>query len=140
MMNVRFGSSRDSGLSLLESLLAIAIMTTSFAALVGGMRTYVFSSGIHREQASAARIVRAFAESVKAETYVDCAAATDYGTDFAAPPGFQTSVTAVAYWDGGSWASACPATDHRLERVTLSVRSSGGTEESVDVVLRDPVK
>lgn len=139
----------EQGESLLELLIAVAIMGIAVVAIMAGLVTSVLISDVHRKQATAGTAVRDYAEaiqsSVAAEHYVPCASATSYKPDalvpvFSAPSGFTPSVVAgtVRYWNGSSWQSSC-SSDLGLQQLTIQVASSDGrATERVDVVLRKP--
>lgn len=134
----------DAGETLIELLLAVAIVAIAGVAILGGLFTGVATSAQHRDQASAAVTLRSFAESVNAASYVECSnagdgtnaatAASAYRSDFGAPSGYATSVT-VKYWDGNttpSWLSAPPACpDNGLQQLSLSVGTGSATETVV---------
>lgn len=126
----------DAGFSLVELMLAVAILGISALAIVGGMMTSIQVSDLGRRQAEGQTQVRAFAEAVAGAPYSTCA--TSYATSYAPPAGYGTSMT-VAYWDGtSSFTSTCP-TDTGLQRVTLTVTADDGRgSESVAIAKRRP--
>ena len=56
----------DTGETLVELIIAVAIMGIAVVAIVGGMATFILMSDVHRKQASAGANVRNYAEAVKA--------------------------------------------------------------------------
>jgi prepilin-type N-terminal cleavage/methylation domain-containing protein len=129
----------DDGVSLLEILLAVAIMGIAFAAIVGGMYTYVVASDVHRKQAVTGALLRSAAEDLKTRPYVDCATPGQYApTVPGAPSGYALSVTAVQYWNGSGFGGTCPA-DTGLQLLTLQVQSADRrSSETLGVVKRKP--
>jgi type II secretory pathway pseudopilin PulG len=139
----------EQGESLLELLIAVAIMGIAVVAIMAGLVTSVLVSDVHRKQATAGTAVRDYAEAIQTsvadEHYVPCATAASYGPGalvpaFSAPAGFTPSVVSgtVRYWNGSSWQSTC-STDLGLQQLTIQVASSDGrATERVDVVLRKP--
>jgi Tfp pilus assembly protein PilV len=112
----------DSGSSLVDILLAVGIMGVAMASIVGGMMTASIGADVSRQTAEAQQLTRTYAESVAADTYVGCA--TSYpATGFSLPAGFVRT-TVVTYWNGTTFASACPATDSGLQRVSVTIKSS----------------
>jgi type II secretory pathway pseudopilin PulG len=152
----RHGSS-DEGETLIELIIAVAIMGITVVAIVGGMATTVLMSDVHRKQATAGAYVRNYAEALQG-SYVSCTSpetAPNYADSLAAPSGFNTPTTTVQFWDSTSasfkfWDGAsasfttsssidCPGTDPGLQLVTLTLASTDSrAAESLAVVLRKP--
>ncbi|MEU4394645.1 type II secretion system protein [Kribbella sp. NPDC023855] len=138
----------DQGETLVEMLLAVAVMGIAAVALMAGLTTSVLMSDIHRKQATAGTTVRDYAEALQNYVadghYVDgCDSPTVYGLgSFAVPAGFQHSVVAgsIQYWDGAAWQSACAA-NKGLQKLTIKVVSDDGrASEQLIVVLRKPCR
>jgi len=136
---------RERGETLLELLIALAIMAIAVVAVVGGLVASILTSDIHRKQSTAGAAVRDYAENV--ETYVagtgytGCAAPGSYTpatVGFSAPSGYTASAVTVRYWSGSAWSGSC-GTDLGLQQLTIQVASSDtrGSEQLV-VVLRKP--
>lgn len=128
----------EDGVTLIESLVSIAIVGIAFAVFVGGMFTSVLTSDLHRKQATAETVLRQYAEAVKATNYSDCATSTSFAT--AIPPGYATftsSVVGVTYWSAGSFVATCPVPDQGLQKIALQVASNDGRDiEIVEIVKR----
>src|SRR5579859_515447 len=72
----------ERGFSLVESVIAVAVLGIIASAMVGGMATSIATSDIHREQSVVNTVMVSAAETVKTAAYVSCAAGGD-----ASPPG-----------------------------------------------------
>lgn len=143
----------DDGETLLELMIAVAIMGIVVVAVVGGIATSILMSDVHRKQATAGAYVRNYAEVVVAYVAAGTPAAQanflagsspDYRPStvgFTAPTGgFVASVTSVWCWDDGSkkFVSSCAAAS-AVQQVTLNVASSDArASESLLVVVRRP--
>jgi prepilin-type N-terminal cleavage/methylation domain-containing protein len=136
----------ERGETLLEMLIAVAIMGIAAVALMAGLTTSVMMSDIHRKQATAGAAVRDYAEAlqnyVAGGHYIDsCASPAGYAlASFAVPSGYQHSVVAgsIRYWNGSAWQSTC-TTDKGLQKLTVQVASDDNrATERVVVVLRKP--
>jgi Tfp pilus assembly protein PilV len=136
----------DRGESLIELLVAIAIMSTAVIALLAGLATAVVISDQHRKQAAAGVQVRTFAEAVERavngspSAYVDCASETAYRSVFTAEPGYARDVVEVRYWTGSAFSPTC-GTDSGVQRVTVRVASDDDRAvETIDVIIRKPCR
>jgi prepilin-type N-terminal cleavage/methylation domain-containing protein len=131
----------EHGFTLVEMLLAVAILGLGVVTVLGGMMTSITSADVDRSAAVAAGAVRAYAEAVAGDAYSSCA--TSYpATGFTAPAGYSTTLT-VAYWDptagggAGAFVATCPASDSGLQRVTLTVTATDGrAEEQLQIAKR----
>jgi type II secretory pathway pseudopilin PulG len=114
----------DRGETLLELVVALAIMSAAVVALVGGLGTSILMSDIHRKQATAGVLVRNYAEAVTAT--VDAGGyptgCTPLATAYTAPSGFSATVVSVRYWTASGWTSSC-STDTGLRQLKLQVAS-----------------
>ena len=139
------GSARtdDSGATLVEMLVTIAILGVTGVAMVGGFFTMTATSTYHRDTASGDAVLRSYADAVTADSYVECGTAYP-AASFVAVSGFTVTNT-VTYWKSdnafyayGATGSPCPATaDAGLQRVLVSVASSDGRDvETLSVFKR----
>ncbi|HEX5407872.1 MAG TPA: type II secretion system protein [Pseudonocardiaceae bacterium] len=143
----------DRGETLLELLIAIAIMGVVMVAVIGGLATVVRVSDIHRKQATAGAYVHDYAEAIEnlvagggATTtggYVNCATTTTYvlpSSQFPVPVGYnRPSVDSVRYWTGSGWSSTCPSPDTGLQQLTVAVSTvDGRVDENLVIVVRKP--
>jgi type II secretory pathway pseudopilin PulG len=131
----------EAGVTLVETLVAVAIIGLAFTAIVGGMRTSIMASDINRKQAGATTYLRSYAEAVNGDAYVNCAA-TYAGAGFVLPgaSGFTKDAPVVAYWSSvtSTFNVGCGA-DSGIQRVTLGIRSADGrVAETLQIVKRTP--
>jgi prepilin-type N-terminal cleavage/methylation domain-containing protein len=131
---------RDAGLTLVEVLLAVAILGIGVTAIVGGMMTSIKSSDMERRAADGQTAMRAYAEAVAGTTYAACASSYT-ATGFTAPAGFSASMT-VTYWNAStsSFGSSCTVpTDSGLQKVALTVAATDGrATETLSIAKRKP--
>jgi type II secretory pathway pseudopilin PulG len=136
----------DEGTSLVEVLLATAILGIAVVVLISGLTTAVFSSGQHRQQASAGAYLRSAVEAVKGQNFVPCAGTGSYTVSgvVTAGSGFdQPVITSVTHFTaaGGSLVAlpVCTTATNEVQVITMSVSSSDArTAESVRFSMRRP--
>jgi prepilin-type N-terminal cleavage/methylation domain-containing protein len=133
----------DAGVTLVELLVAVAIMGVAFAAIIGGMYTYTVGSATHRSQADVQLQLRTYAESIAEAPFVTCPTAVyANAAAYTAPAGFTVTNT-TKLWDTATSTfditptAGCTST---LQRVTLIVAKTGPYpySESLDIVKRSP--
>jgi type II secretory pathway pseudopilin PulG len=138
-------SDRDRGETLLELLIALALMSIAVVVIVGGLVAGVAVSDVHRKQSTAGAAVRDYAENVAkfvaGTGYTSCAAPSAYSpgaVGFTAPSGYAATAVAVRYWSGTAWTTG-PCTDVGLQELTIQVASTDTrAAERVVLVLRKP--
>jgi type II secretory pathway pseudopilin PulG len=135
---------RTRGASLIELIVAVALLGIAVVAVMAGLGTSVVVSDVHRKQATAGAEVRNYVEQLHnlvtadAGGYVDCAGTTSYSPSYSVPTGYTKSITAVGYWTGTAWSATC-GIDTGLQKITLQVASSDGrATETLDIVIRKP--
>ena len=137
-------SSNDEGETLIELIIAVAIMGIAVVAIVGGIATTIVMADVHRKQASAGAYVRDYAEAVSGH-YSASASPGSYAQSTAigfvldpATTGFAATVTSVKCWDGKVF-STCTTANNDVQQVTLAVASTDTrASESLAVVVRQP--
>jgi type II secretory pathway pseudopilin PulG len=134
----------ERGETLLELVIAVAVMGVAVVAIVGGMGTAVMMSDIHRKQATAGATARDYAETAQAWVaggHYDAGTAPDYRpatVGYVAPSGYSAAQVSVTCWNGSAW-TGCAQAQQGLEQLAVQVSSvDGRASEQVVVVLRKP--
>jgi len=147
--------SDERGETLIELIIAIAIMGIAFIGIIGAMSSGVVASATHRSQADARAVLIASVEKLKSSdtVYVNCAtpATASYvsaARSVAVPtePATWTpaaiQITSITYWDGttNTFGSSCQdvsAPLNRLQLIRMAVTSpENNTTESASFVKR----
>ena len=141
------------GETLIESLVAITILSMVAAASFTGLRTVLGSSSQHKEGAVAETLLRSAAERIQDPdvSYRPDAGPCGGGPYLGLPTrtGYQITMR-VRYWNApsntptpaASYAMAflsptiCPATDPGLQSITLSITTPSGFQQQLDVLKR----
>ena len=143
------------GMTLVEILVAVAILGIAVAGIVSGIGASSLTSDRHRKQATADTVVKSYAEAIKQQMdvggYVSCTTAVptplaSYApanlNGFSAPSGYSASATNIQYWNTslGAFQLGCPAgNDNGAQLLTLSAKSGDlRATEVVDIVVRKP--
>ncbi|MFE3764579.1 prepilin-type N-terminal cleavage/methylation domain-containing protein [Streptomyces sp. NPDC059104] len=127
----------EEGETLIEVLVAVVLMGVAFVTIFGGIGTAIISSVRQQKVTGADSVIRSAAEKVVSDPYVSCAGG--YETPVP-PPGYTMTVT-IEYWDGvGAFAKACPTADTGVQKVTLTLHSTGPhpvKDATLEVVKRE---
>ena len=146
-MSIRCTPQRcDRGETLIELVVAVAILGLAAVAILGALMTSIRTSVMHRSDASGGAYVRSFAEAIQTDVdthgYKTCANAPSGYASVAVPDlpaGYTKTVTAVRSWNGSTWGTC---TVDGIQRLDLRVTTTGTpplqAEEKLTVVLRQP--
>jgi prepilin-type N-terminal cleavage/methylation domain-containing protein len=124
----------ESGFTLVEVLVALAIMSVAFVAIIAGLAVFFRGVRTQRGTADFDAAARSHAEQLLAQPYADCLTVSP--TTLAG--GFSATVD-VRYWDGIDDATvdfvATCTTDHGVQQLTVTLSRDGRTD-AVTVVKR----
>ncbi|HEX5088232.1 MAG TPA: type II secretion system protein [Nocardioides sp.] len=136
----------DDGATLVETLVALAILGIAGVAILAGLQLSVTASDIHRKQSSGGAYLRDYAEAIEnyldtSGNYVSCAGANAYSpatVGYTAPPGVPAPQQAAAVpLAGDGTARTCPGGDQGIQRLRLTVRSADDrSTETLTIVVR----
>lgn len=114
------------GFSLLEIVIAVALVSVSVLALATAFLTLVRTNAATGNQQTADHAAANYAESMKALSYQPCttSATPDYGDDPGAwtpSSGVQVDVVDVEFWDPSTqdYVDSCPGADSGTQRITV---------------------
>lgn len=117
----------DDGLSLVETMVAVAIMGIAVVSILGGLGTATRSTSFNRAQSDSEAALRSAGESVKRQAYRACPDTTAYAVSDALPPtGVTVTVAKTERWNGTAFQDSCPNEDAGFQRITLRATSDAG--------------
>jgi type II secretory pathway pseudopilin PulG len=131
----------DQGETLLELIMAIAILGLCVVAIGSGIAMTITISVVHRKQATAQSALRNYAELLP-QSYAKCATSQTYASLLPVPSGFPAPTVVVNYWMPAAASfttnQTCPVGgDTGLQQVALTLTSTTGhVSESLVVDLR----
>ena len=136
----------DRGETLIELVVAVAILGLAAVAILGGVMMSIRTSVMHRNDASGGAYVRSFAEAIQTDVdaygYKTCLNAQSGYASVAVPDlptGYTKSVLTVQSWNGSSWGGCTVDGIQRLDlRVTTTGAAPFQADERLTVVLRQP--
>ncbi len=137
----------QAGVGLVESLVAVALLSTVVLALASGMLSLLGTSRANAQTQKLEAAATAWTESLKVVPYIECATPADYDlanppAGWTAPTGGTATVTAVEHWQPdaagfGTFGPTCTA-DAGAQRLTVLVATEDA-DRTAQVVLRRPV-
>lgn len=140
----------EGGTTLIELIVAVAIMGVAFVSIIGGIGAAIIGADSQKRNSTGGLVLASAAETILADNerpYAVCATPTDYPVP-PAPVGFTVTVDRVAFWNpvvnqfvGFEAPLACDESkDNGLQLLQLSLTASGGpraaTVEYLEVVKR----
>lgn len=148
-MGARPDLSSDGGATLVETLVALVILSLAAVAILAGVQLSVQASDMHRKQTTGGAYVRSYAEAIQehlstsgSDNYVGCAGPDAYNVDAVMarldlPTGYQAHHTAAVPLVGAGATASCPGGDQGAQKLLLTVSSNDNrATERLTVVLR----
>jgi type II secretory pathway pseudopilin PulG len=121
----------ERGATLVEILVAVAIMGTAIVALLAGSSAIYTTSAVNRQATTAAVVARDYVEALEGAVTTDTWCATSYSPSYTPPAGYS----AVASM--GSCPSVSASTP-QFQTATITVTSPNGGTETIHTVVRKP--
>lgn len=140
----------ERGETLVEVLIAVVLMGTVVAGLLGGLFALVKTTNENQERTKVGLVLQSYAEAVKQPVdsleYKPCTG--DGSTQTAAyrtalsnavggllPSGYTATVN-VEYWQGGTGFGVCSGTDRGLQRFSITINNGmTGTRNVTETML-----
>ena len=121
----------ERGSTLVEQLIAVAIMGTSVVAMMVGAGAIYASSAINRSNTTAGVVARDYAEAIEYSVSTGGWCSNSYTTSYTPPTGYSVSANY----------GACPSTSAgtpQFQTVTVTATAPNGQTETVRNVVREP--
>jgi type II secretory pathway pseudopilin PulG len=152
----RIASSRrsDAGETLIELVLAVAIIGIAATALVGAVLTSITGSSEHRSLTVDNTLLNSYVQSVQNTVerqgdlglFSGCAGPSDLPTpatdsNDASAAGWTVTVTNIKYWpQGGSAFTSCPGSSANIDLLLLTATATSTTHlsSSITFAVRNP--
>lgn len=146
MTRGRPATGSDAGVTLVETLIALVIMSTAIAGLVAGFGAAIRSGSIGRETAKAETVLRQYTEAVvrapngiETDGYRPCVSGAVPTYAPLTQDGYTASATSVEYWvDGSNPATyaGCANDASGVQKVTVQIARPDGTTTLVEIFMR----
>jgi type II secretory pathway pseudopilin PulG len=133
----------DHGDTLIEVLIAIAVVAATAAALIGAVLTSITASSEHRSLAVDNAVLSSYVETVEnavqrqpGPMFTACGSTYSVAPQ-SLPTGYNVGISSIKYWNGAGYDSTCPASNN-LQLITATVTSPTQVSSSVSFVVRNP--
>ena len=146
------GSERDRGDTLVELIIAIAVIGIAVSGLIAALITALMSSGVHRSLANLDSILRSNAEEATylielqpSAWFQDGATVTPttYNSNtipFSTPSGYTIVISGIGYWNSSTdqfdSSYVAPSDTSGYQLLTLKATAPSGASETLSVGLR----
>jgi type II secretory pathway pseudopilin PulG len=146
MERVRRASTSESGDTLIEVLLAIAVVAITGAALIGAVLTSVTASSEHRSLALNDASLKTYADSAfqqiqrqASPLWQPCASSYAVTRPAEIPSTYSIGISGIQYWDSsaGAWSGSCPSST-APQLITVVVTSPTQLKSSLSFAVRSP--
>ncbi|HWC33725.1 MAG TPA: type II secretion system protein [Mycobacteriales bacterium] len=143
MRRARNCGNPDRGETLIEVILAVAIIAITAVALMGSVLTSITSSGEHRTLAANDVYVKSYADAAQQQIqrqanpiYAKCATTYAVTKPSGIPASWTVGITSIKYWSGSAWSTSCSGDPAQL--ITVAVTSPTQLSTSLSFAVRDP--
>lgn len=134
----------DRGDTLIEVLIALAIVAIAATALIGGVLTSITGSSVHRSLTVNDADLKSYADAAQDQIqrqasplFADCA--TTYSVT--APPlpaNYAVAITGIQYWNGTAFSSTCTPGGNAPQLITITATSPTQVQSAMSFVVRQP--
>jgi prepilin-type N-terminal cleavage/methylation domain-containing protein len=126
--SARASARSEAGFTLIEVVVAVLILGVGVVAILGGLATAVFGSGLHRNQADLDAALVTAEEKIKAAPYQSCSGSNPTGVPYTASTGYTE--VAIGTGNYATYANPSPAPSPGQGYFTISVQYWNGSSSS----------
>lgn len=136
----------EAGDTLIEVLIALAVIGLTAAALLGAFATSISASAEHRRLATIDTVLTGFAETATYQIQlqpsplfqVSCPSSYTLAPSFTAPTGYTVAISSVQHWNGTSFTSCTTGSSTGPQLITATASGPSGSSDSLSFVVADP--
>lgn len=121
----------DEGESLIEILLAVAIMGIALAGVLGALGAATKASTVHRSQSDAQLSARDVTEQIKRQSFLPCTTLLKPAYTYTTPD--SSTTIALTYKYDSSFVSTCPASGSQLQLITVTATPTDGLAAAASI-------
>lgn len=145
MSRFRTAASDDRGDTLVEVLIALAIVAIAGTALIGTLLTSITASSEHRSLTGDEAALKSYAATAQQAIQRQASPLfTGCATTYAVPPptlatGYTVTISTIQHWDGTAFTTACPdpASDD-VQLITITATSPTQVSSVLSFAVRKP--
>jgi type II secretory pathway pseudopilin PulG len=145
-MRRRLAEAADGGDTLIEVILAVAIVAVTAVALIGSVLTSITSSGEHRTLTLNDTYLKTYADSAAQQIqrqasplFQKCATSYSVAMPSTIPSTYTIGIQSIQNWNGTTWVSNCPqGAPNPAQLITVAVTSPTQITTSLAFAVRDP--
>jgi prepilin-type N-terminal cleavage/methylation domain-containing protein len=133
----RARSGTHGGFTLVEILVAVAILGIAIVGIVGAIATFLHANTIDRSVANLDQVVRTYSESMNGQSYVSCASSYSSVT---LPTGYTFSAgPTIMYWNGdnpATFAASC-GTDNGVQQISATISQTASAQTQSILIVKN---
>ncbi len=130
-------STAVAGFTLIEIVVAVAILGIAIVGIFGAMATFLQAGRIDRSVSDLDQVVRTYTETMNGVSYVSCAASYPSVT---LPGGYTFSAgPTVKYWNGdnpATFAASC-GTDKGVQQISATIRQTASSQTQSALLVKN---
>ena len=133
----RARSGTHGGFTLVEILVAVAILGIAIVGIVGSIATFLHANTIDRSVANLDQVVRTYSESMNGQSYVSCASSYSSVT---LPTGYTFSAgPTIKYWNEdnpATFAASC-GTDTGVQQISATITQAASAQTQSILIVKN---
>jgi type II secretory pathway pseudopilin PulG len=139
------GTDAARGETLVEVMVAVAIIAIAGVALIGSVLMSITSSTEHRSLTLNDVFLKSYADAAtqqiqreSAPLYNKCASSYAVTAPSDIPPTYSIGISSIQYWSGSNWGASCDTSKDPAQLITVAVTSPTQITTTLSFTVRDP--